>query len=429
MKHRIPRTAAALLLTATLLLAAPATAHAEAGGTVTGSRLTWALNDDGVLTVSGRAEGIPSYALGAAPWYPHRDTIKQVQIQAGVTGIGAYAFADLDAMVSVTLPDTVGTIQEGAFYDADALQSLTIPTYVSALNNDLCSGCDSLSSVTLNSRCTGIGSRAFQNCTALTDIRFPSRLLGIHEHAFANTGLTAVDFPDSLQSIELSAFAGCAGLGSIRFGDRSEPPAISENAFQGVTAAVSYPAGWNASVEQDYGGTLTWQARGSAPATAPAATLNPVPLPTSTSENAPTAAPTATPRVTATPKPTATPKATSAPTPTANPTAAPAAGTAQPSVTAAPTAAPASSGTAAGSTDSSTLPPRGTDAPDTADSALPPATPAPTESNPPSAARPAHPGIDVVLIGVPVLAAIAAVIFLFRQPHGKHSAKHAKPRR
>ncbi len=60
------------------------------GGEDDGKNLTWTLDTDGVLTISG--EGVMrNYSYyDSVPWYKNRTSIRSISISAGVTTIGNY---------------------------------------------------------------------------------------------------------------------------------------------------------------------------------------------------------------------------------------------------------------------------------------------------------------------------------------------------
>ena len=148
-----------------LLLALPAAAQAQASG-VCGEGLSWELDADGSLTVSGSgamsdyvAEGEP-----ASPFAALGDAIRTVTLGDGVTSVGNAAFYACGGIESVTLPAELTRIGDGAFYGCRELTAFTAP--------------DSL---------TEIGQRAFRGCSALTEILLPQGLTRIGDKAFADT--------------------------------------------------------------------------------------------------------------------------------------------------------------------------------------------------------------------------------------------------
>ncbi len=164
------------------LVALPASASQS--GTC-GEYLTWALDDNGTLTISGT--GDMNYT-GEAPWYNSRSSIKTVVIESGVKNIGFKAFYGCGSITQIEIPDSVTTIGNFAFYGCSRLTHISIPNNV-----------------------TSIGAWAFQYCYGLTSIKIPDGVKRIGMLAFANcTSLAQIELPDSILSIEDSAFLNTA---------------------------------------------------------------------------------------------------------------------------------------------------------------------------------------------------------------------------
>ena len=97
----------ALFLMMTVCLAVrPALAYTDSG--TCGENVQWALNDDGVLTISGIGP-MTDFQISTAPWYAYfiRDNIHQIVIEEGVTTVGTYAFMSLWQVTDVYLPSTL----------------------------------------------------------------------------------------------------------------------------------------------------------------------------------------------------------------------------------------------------------------------------------------------------------------------------------
>ena len=150
MKKRIFSFVLAVLMIASFLPATALAADIVDSGTcgAKGSNLTWTLDSEGVLTISGSGDmrGYDPSVFGA-PWDGRR--IKSAVIAEGVTSIGDSAFSYCTSLTSVTIPDSVTSIGEQAFYDCTSLTSVTIPDSV-----------------------TSIGGWAFEDCTSLTDVYY-----------------------------------------------------------------------------------------------------------------------------------------------------------------------------------------------------------------------------------------------------------------
>ena len=175
MKKWLVATLAALVC----LLVIPALAQAEKSGTCgyNGSNLTWVLDDEGTLTISGTGR-MKDYSylnnngtyISTAPWGAD---IKQVILEPGVTNVGGYAFYGCSSLSSITLPEGLTSINYYAFYNCSHLTSITLPEGLMSIGDYAFSGCSSLTSITLPEGVTSIGNSAFYNCNRLSKIVIP----------------------------------------------------------------------------------------------------------------------------------------------------------------------------------------------------------------------------------------------------------------
>ena len=79
-----------------------------------GENLTWTLDSQGVLTISGTGK-MEDYSSNGGPWYSSSDSIKSVVIKKGVTTIGKYAFIYCASLENITIPEGVTSIESNAF--------------------------------------------------------------------------------------------------------------------------------------------------------------------------------------------------------------------------------------------------------------------------------------------------------------------------
>ena len=175
MKKRLLSFVLAVLMIASLLpataLAADIVDSGTCGAEGDGSNLTWTLDREGVLTISGSGD-MYDYGLSDAPWYGIRSRVKSAVIADGVTSIGYKAFDDCTSLTSVTIPDSVTSIGYKAFDDCTSLTSVTIPGSVTRIGVGAFASCTSLTSVTIPDSVTRIGKQAFDYCTSLTDVYY-----------------------------------------------------------------------------------------------------------------------------------------------------------------------------------------------------------------------------------------------------------------
>ena len=241
MRKRLLSFVLAVLMIASLLpataLAADIVDSGTCGAEGDGSNLTWTLDSEGVLTISGSGD-MYDYGLFDAPWYGIRSLVKSAVIADGVTSIGEKAFLYCTSLTSVTIPDSVTSIGSGAFYYCTSLTSVTIPGSVTSIGAEAFYNCTSLTSVTIPNSVTSIGDSAFFYCTSLTSVTIPDSVTSIGDDAFEGcTSLTSVTIPDSVTSIGSGAFSNCTSLTSVTIPD--SVTRIGKGAFSECTSLTS----------------------------------------------------------------------------------------------------------------------------------------------------------------------------------------------
>lgn len=196
-----------LLVLSMLVICMPVIASADTSGTC-GDNVTWTLDDNGTLTISGTG-AINNSAFSS------NDNFTDVIIEEGVTSLGDSAFYYCYNLKRVTLPDSLTSIGRGAFYDCWGLEDITIPKSVISIENAAFYDCRSIPSLTLPDGLTTIEHSVFTGCTSLTSITIPKTVKTISTDAFRWCGLTSLTIPEGVTSIESMAFWGCRNLQSI----------------------------------------------------------------------------------------------------------------------------------------------------------------------------------------------------------------------
>lgn len=198
----------------------PIIASAATSGTC-GDNLTWTLDDNGTLTISGTGE-MKNYTENQythkcnAPWYSESKSIKSVVIEKGVTNIGDYAFDYCKSLTNITIPNSVTSIGEWAFLSCSSLTSMTIPNSVTSIGGAAFTHCRSLTSITIPNSITSIDGFTFNDCDSLTSITIPNSVTSIGRNAFWNcSSLTNITIPNSVTNIGDGAFSNCSSLTSI----------------------------------------------------------------------------------------------------------------------------------------------------------------------------------------------------------------------
>ncbi len=173
-----------------------------------GDNLTWTLDDNGTLTISGEGE-MADYSIDDprefAPW-GRNEAIKTVNILDGVTSIGNCAFRGCGGIANAVLPNSITEV--GAFaFQASGLVNITIPDNVTKIEERTFLNCGNLTDVTLSENITNIGISAFEECTNLVNINLPASITSIEDSAFSNcVGLENITLPANITSISSNSF-------------------------------------------------------------------------------------------------------------------------------------------------------------------------------------------------------------------------------
>jgi len=163
-------------------------------------------------------------------------------VPQGVQIMGIDSFSGCDSLTSITIPDSITSIEDWTFSDCSALTSIMIPDSVTSIGDSAFSGCGSLASITIPESVISIGERAFYRCSALTSITIPDGVTSIEDETFLEcTSLTSIKIPDGVTSIGSRAFSNCCSLTSIVIPENVS--SIGVGAFSGcdsLTATVPH---------------------------------------------------------------------------------------------------------------------------------------------------------------------------------------------
>jgi len=200
-------------------------------------------------------------------------SLTSINIPDGLTTVGDGAFARCSTLTSIAFPNGVSKIGSYVFMDCTALTSVNIPNNVTYIGNYQFSGCRSLKSISIPSQVYLIGECAFFYCSQLTSIYIPKNVTTIYERAFTFcSSLTSIDvdpfnskyssnngvlynktatkliqcpsgkmgdfvIPNSVNEIEIYAFAGCQYLTSVTISENVIK--IGYGAFEWCTSLTS----------------------------------------------------------------------------------------------------------------------------------------------------------------------------------------------
>ena len=241
--RRLTALALALCMLAALtseIFAADIIASGYCGGEGDGTNLTWTLDSDGLLIISGTGKMKDYSNSECSPWY---DKVKTAIIQDGVTSVGGYAFYNEYSynrrgnLTSITIPDSVSSIGASAFNGCSGLTSVTIPDSVIIIGVNAFGQCVNLTNIVLSNSLTGISSGMLNSCISLNGITIPNGVTTIDGYAFSGSGLTSITLPDSVTTIKYNAFHRCSSLVSVIIPD--SVTSIEKEAFRGCSSLTS----------------------------------------------------------------------------------------------------------------------------------------------------------------------------------------------
>lgn len=158
-----------------------------------------------------------------------------VNMGSGVTSIGSSAFAGCTSLEEITIPKSVTSINSNAF---DSVKRIIFEEGITTIPSYACYGASQLTEVVIPSTVTRINGSVFYNCTNLETVTIPKSVVTISSGTFngikniifeegttsipndavrGNTALESVDIPSTVTSIGTYAFYGCTGLTDFPF--------------------------------------------------------------------------------------------------------------------------------------------------------------------------------------------------------------------
>lgn len=194
-----------------------------------GSNVTWTFDADGVLTISGEGEMKDYWELHESdygdymveidsPWDEHRDAIKKVVVESGVTKIGAYAFDFCGECTEAVIADTVTYIGDYSFTNMEIV-SIDIPDGVTYIG-ELAFAWTPLKKVVLPDSVLYIGDAAFYMCVDLKDANIPPNVKMISS-IFDYCAIESVYIPAAVEDI-VYLFGYCDNLKAINVDENNK---------------------------------------------------------------------------------------------------------------------------------------------------------------------------------------------------------------
>ncbi len=209
-----------------------------------GDNITWLLNSDGVLTLSGSGDmyDFASWGYDPQPWEAYAEDIKSVVIENGITSIGDESFYDCTNLTEINIPDSVTSIGDLSFSGCDNLCDITIPESVTTVGMAILSYSGYYNNpdnwknellyldgwilessydfeeteLIIDGNYAGIADFAFEFCENLESVNISGNVDTIGAFAFGFCdNLKSVDISGNVDMIGVDAFFGCDNLESV----------------------------------------------------------------------------------------------------------------------------------------------------------------------------------------------------------------------
>ena len=244
----------AVMVCAVFVQAAPGVFAADVLRQQCGKNLTAVLNiNTGVLTFEG--SGAMSYEEGAyfSDWSVY---IKKIVIPEGVTNISEYAFNDCINLRTVSIANSVTSIEDAAFQGC-GLRNVEIPAGVLTLGFAVFNACNNLQSILVNK-----SNPAYRDIDGVlftkdgkTLVQFPCARDGsytipqgvevIDSMSFCWSSISDVTIPNSVWQINWSAFCASQNLNELRIPasvTNIDTPICDGTNLSGIWVAPENPA-------------------------------------------------------------------------------------------------------------------------------------------------------------------------------------------
>ena len=140
--------------------------------------------------------------------------LTSVIMSDNVKEIGEHAFYRNISLPGIDLPKTITSIKKSTFELCESLEGIDIPDSVKSIGDYTFDGCSSLKRIDIPDSVTSIGKCLFMDCSSLASVSFSKKLKSIPSSAFRGSGLLSVTVPNNITSIGSYAFADCSLLTS-----------------------------------------------------------------------------------------------------------------------------------------------------------------------------------------------------------------------
>ena len=114
-----------------------------------GGNLTWIIDCDSVLTISGSGAMANYNGSSSVPWHDYQSVIREAVIGADVTSLSIYStFEECSALESVIIPEGITSLGDYTFNNCTSLKGIDLPSTITSLGSYCFGGCSGMDSIT-----------------------------------------------------------------------------------------------------------------------------------------------------------------------------------------------------------------------------------------------------------------------------------------
>ncbi|MBO5832911.1 MAG: leucine-rich repeat protein [Alistipes sp.] len=208
-------------------------------------------NGDGELSYLEASKVISIGGHFFGDYAPAVKSFDELQYFVNVASIGYDAFRDCSNLTSITIPESVTSIQGMTFYNCPSLKRVNISNLsvwykisFESYGNPLCNGAnlyvnnELVIDIVIPSDITSVNPNLFHGCTSIRSVVIPEGVTSIGQCTFCDcSSLTSIIIPESVTSIGYGTFFGCSSLKSITIPEGVT--SIRESTFSGCTSLTS----------------------------------------------------------------------------------------------------------------------------------------------------------------------------------------------
>lgn len=220
-----------------------------------GPNLTWTLDEEYTLTISGTGlmdDYNYTYPYQVYPgWAGYRGQVRKLVIEEGVASIGNCAFSGFTGIPTIDIPSSVARIGTSAFSDCDSVRTVVIPDGVTYLGGSVLDGCDLLNSVTVTGDIYALDMGNFNHCATLKSVVISEGTESLTGMMAECPSLRSITLPYSIRTIgwnSLTTHQIGRNIADVYYSGTEEERAANinfESDVYGVTSTAILNATWH----------------------------------------------------------------------------------------------------------------------------------------------------------------------------------------